>query len=103
MKKSKYRRLLTMLPAAFLLLGCEAGESEEEPEDVGEAMEHTIVGIEAGSGTTEMAADMLNDYDNLEGWELQTSSTAGMITSLEQAIENEEPIVVSWMDTPLDF
>lgn len=95
MKKSKYRRLLTMLPAAFLLLGCEAGESEEEPEDVGEAMEHTIVGIEAGSGTTEMAADMLNDYDNLEGWELQTSSTAGMITSLEQAIENEEPIVVT--------
>lgn len=95
MKKSKYRRLLTVLPAAFLLLGCEAGESEEEPADVGEAMDHTIVGIEAGSGTTEMAEDMLNDYDNLEGWELQTSSTAGMVTALEQAIENEEPIVVT--------
>lgn len=95
MKKSKYRRLLTVLPVAFVLLGCEAGDAEEESMNVGEEMEHTLVGIEAGSGTTEMAEDMLDDYDNLDGWELQTSSTAGMITSLEQAIENEEPIVVT--------
>jgi len=84
-----------VLPVAFVLLGCEAGDAEEESMNVGEEMEHTLVGIEAGSGTTEMAEDMLDDYDNLEGWELQTSSTAGMITSLEQAIENEEPIVVT--------
>ncbi|MDZ7836375.1 MAG: glycine betaine ABC transporter substrate-binding protein [Alkalibacterium sp.] len=95
LKKSKYRRLLTVLPVAFLLLGCESEEANEESMNVGEEVDYTIVGIEAGSGTTELAANALEDYDNLEGWEMQTSSTAGMITSLEQAIANEEPIIVT--------
>lgn len=93
MKKSKYRRMLTVLPAAFLLLGCEA-EAEEDMSD-SQAVDYTVTGIEAGSGTTELAHDMLNDYDNLEGWDIHESSTAGMITSLERAIDNEEPIVVT--------
>ena len=31
----------------------------------------------------------------LEGWELLESSTAGMLASLDAAIRNEEPIVVT--------
>lgn len=95
MSKSKYRRSLTILPVSLLLLGCESGGAEEEPVNVGEAVDYTITSIEAGSGTSDLAIDMLDDYDNLEGWEVQTSSTAGMITSLDQAIQNEEPIIVT--------
>lgn len=95
MSKSKYRRSLIILPVSLLLLGCESGGAEEEPVNVGEAVNYTITSIEAGSGTSDLAIDMLDDYDNLEGWEVQTSSTAGMITSLDQAIQNEEPIIVT--------
>lgn len=96
MKKSKYRRLLTVLPISFILLGCESGdETQDEAENASEAVEYTFTGIEAGSGITELTLGMIEDYDNLEGWEINKSSTAGMITALDRAIENEEPIIAT--------
>ncbi|GEK91112.1 glycine betaine ABC transporter substrate-binding protein [Alkalibacterium kapii] len=96
MKKSKYRRLLTVLPISFILFGCESGdETKDEADNLSEAVDYTFTGIEAGSGITELTLDMINDYDNLEGWEVNKSSTAGMITALDRAIENEEPIIVT--------
>ncbi|GEQ32621.1 glycine betaine ABC transporter substrate-binding protein [Marinilactibacillus psychrotolerans] len=95
MSKGKYRKSLTLLPVSLVLLGCESGDAEEQSVDVGEAVEYTLTGIEPGSGTNDLAIDMLDDYDNLEGWEVQGSSTAGMVTSLDQAIKREKPIIVT--------
>lgn len=95
MKNKSYCKALAVLPVAFILLGCDGGDAEEQTDTMWEDLDYTITGIEAGSGTTELAEDMLEDYDNLEGWDIHTSSTAGMITSLDQAIQNEEPIIVT--------
>jgi glycine betaine/proline transport system substrate-binding protein len=95
MRKSNYRRLLTVLPISFLLLGCETGDAEEESSNVGEDVEYTITATEPGAGLTELTHNTVEAYDNLEGWEVMESSTAGMITSLDQAVKNEEPIIVT--------
>src|SRR5699024_11252712 len=50
--------------------------------------------IDAGAGIMQAATQAIEDY-NLEGYELQTSSDAAMTAALADAIENEEPIVVT--------
>lgn len=55
-----------------------------------------IIGIEPGAGLTETTQDsMIPAYGLEDAYELTTSSTAGMTTSLDEAINNEEPIVVT--------
>ncbi|MCC5895255.1 MAG: glycine/betaine ABC transporter [Alkalibacterium sp.] len=51
--------------------------------------------MEPGSGIAENSRQVLDAYDNLEGWEIHESSTAGMLASLDQAIMREEPIVIT--------
>lgn len=60
----------------------------------GEA-DQTITGIDAGAGVVAAAERSLDDYDNLDGWEVQTSSSGAMTTELGQAYENEEDIIVT--------
>jgi glycine betaine/proline transport system substrate-binding protein len=55
----------------------------------------TITGIEPGAGVVASAEQALEDYDNLEGWEVQTSSSGAMATELGNAIENEEDVIVT--------
>lgn len=88
---------ISIVSGALLLAGCssEGGAEDTEEANLGEQMDYTITGIEPGAGLTGLARESLEVYDNLEGWELQESSTAGMLTQLEQAIQNEEPIVVT--------
>lgn len=71
----------------------DAGEST--PETISEEMEYTITGIEPGAGMSGVIDDMIENEENLQGWTHQTSSTGAMLTELDQAIQNEEPIVVS--------
>lgn len=59
-----------------------------------EELESKITGIEAGSGVVKAAEQSIKDY-GLEGWEVQTSSSGAMATALGEAIDNEEPIVVT--------
>lgn len=94
MKKSTLVKTITLLSAPLLLTACGDDESTEE-EDIGEALEYTITGIEPGAGMSDPSNQTLEEYDNLEGWELQESSTAGMLGQLDEAISNEEPIVVT--------
>lgn len=54
-----------------------------------------IVGIEPGAGVVEQTRNALNHYDNLSDWSLSTSSTGAMLTTLEQALQNEEEIVIT--------
>jgi len=98
MKKITFSKAAVLLTVPMLLAACGDSESESDStqeENVGEALEYTITGIEPGAGMSEIARQTLEEYDNLEGWDIQESSTAGMLTELEQAIKNEEPIVVA--------
>ncbi|BCP64741.1 glycine betaine/carnitine/choline ABC transporter substrate-binding protein [Streptococcus parasuis] len=58
----------------------------------------TIIGIEPGAGIMAAADSAVNEYANLSTWSLTASSTGAMVTSLEQALKNEDDIVVTaWM------
>ena len=58
----------------------------------------TIIGIEPGAGIMAAADSAINEYANLSTWSLTASSTGAMVTSLEQALKNEDDIVVTaWM------
>ena len=75
---------------------------------IGEKVDYTITGIEPGAGLTDAAGQALEDYDNLSGWNVQESSTAGMLAELEKAIKNKEPLVVTgwtphWMFEKFDL
>jgi glycine betaine/proline transport system substrate-binding protein len=71
----------------------DAGEST--PGSISEEMEYTITGIEPGAGMSGVIDDMIENEENLQGWTHQTSSTGAMLTELDQAIQNEEPIVIA--------
>ncbi|SFA81478.1 glycine betaine/proline transport system substrate-binding protein [Lentibacillus halodurans] len=64
-------------------------------EDLDSQADQTITGIEPGAGVVAASEEAVETYDNLEGWEVQTSSSGAMATALGEAIDNEEDIVVT--------
>jgi len=68
-------------------------EDLKDNEELGESVDWEIIGIDPGAGIMENTQQVLEDYD-LDNWELTSSSEAAMLTQLQAAIENEEPIVV---------
>lgn len=91
--KHKLAGIVIISSIVALLTGCE----NELPEDAsfGRKVNYTITGIEPGAGVTEQSRQALETYENLEGWTLLESSTAGMTTELDQAIKQEEPIIIT--------
>ena len=95
--KWKKLGILTGLSLSLVVAGCGQDGSasngnnggNETTTNVSEELDYTITGIEPGAGITGQAINTLEEYGNLEGWELQESSTAGMIGSLDTAIKNE--------------
>ena len=89
------------LVASLLLTGCSEDSSQPkgnesgETVSIGEQVDYQIIGIEPGAGVTELSNNTLKEYENLNGWELVESSTAGMLSSLKQAIQNKEPIIIT--------
>ncbi|ENH95534.1 glycine betaine ABC transporter glycine betaine-binding protein [Gracilibacillus halophilus YIM-C55.5] len=63
--------------------------------DLSDQADKTITGIEPGAGVTAASEAAIQEYDNLSDWELQTSSSGAMATALEEAINNEEEIIVT--------
>lgn len=64
-------------------------------EDLTDEAGQTITGIEPGAGVVAASQRAVEEYPNLEGWKVQTSSSGAMTTALGQAIENEEEVVVT--------
>lgn len=58
-------------------------------------MNYTITGLEPGAGQTELNDQAIDEYESLAGWEQQTSSTGAMLAALDEAINNEEPIMIT--------
>ncbi len=54
-----------------------------------------ITGVEPGAGLSEQIENSFDRYPNLDDWDHQESSTGAMLTQLQQAIANEEEIVVT--------
>jgi glycine betaine/proline transport system substrate-binding protein len=54
-----------------------------------------IVGIESGAGLTKATQEQVQPIYGLESWNLQTSSTASMLTELKAATDAGENIVVT--------
>ncbi|TFB18483.1 glycine/betaine ABC transporter [Filobacillus milosensis] len=91
--------LLVAMVATLTVAGCgsDEGDSTTGSEDTNysEAVDYTITGIEPGAGTSKNTELALEEYDSLEGWEANFSSTGAMLSALDQAIENKEPIIIT--------
>lgn len=71
-------------------------ESIEDLPDIADDLDGTITGIDPGAGLTKAVKEkVIPDYGLDEDFELNISSTATMLTELEAAVKNEEPIVVT--------
>src|SRR5690625_6022 len=108
--KEVFHKRLVLITAMLLMIiiaGCSSGEDDKHvdgEEGYSEAVSYTITGIEPGAGITVTSEKAIEEYDSLQGWELEQSSTAAMISELDKAIEKEEPIVITgwnphWMFT----
>lgn len=64
-------------------------------EDLSDEANKIITGIEPGAGVVAASELAVEEYDNLDGWEVQTSSSGAMTTELRTAYENEEDIIVT--------
>ena len=90
--------------AALLALGLAACSSDSKDNDegkttgtnaiVGESVDHTIVGIDPGSGHMELTAKVLQEYD-LPDWNVTSGSGATMTAALKRAYDKEEPIIIT--------
>lgn len=68
-------------------------EDLKDNTELGEAVDWKIIGIDPGAGIMQNTATVIEDY-GLDNWEVVESSEAAMLTELQKAIENVEPIVV---------
>ncbi|GEL78389.1 glycine betaine ABC transporter substrate-binding protein [Tenuibacillus multivorans] len=106
---TKKNLFVITLTALLLVAGCGSGEENNEENtdsnnetngsdeaiNYSEEVEYTITGIEPGAGITVTTEKAIEEYENLNGWQLEQSSTAAMVTALDEAISNEEPIIVT--------
>ncbi|WP_225744799.1 glycine betaine ABC transporter substrate-binding protein [Marinilactibacillus sp. Marseille-P9653] len=93
MKKASFR-FLSLTALSLLMAACGDRKPREEM-NLGEQMDFTITGMEPGSGIAETSRKALAAYDNLEGWEIHESSTAGMLIALDQATKRKEPVIIT--------
>lgn len=97
--------LATGIAGAMLLTACSGNDTNEEQNDegitdtqtenYGEMVNYTITGIEPGAGISVTTEKAIEEYESLDGWSVELSSTAAMMAELDKAMENEEPIIIT--------
>lgn len=80
----------------------------ESIEDLSDQVDKKIIGIEPGAGVVAAAEETVETYSNLSDWQVVSSSGGAMTTQLDNAIKNEEPIVITgwsphWMFSRYDL
>ncbi|MFD1066629.1 glycine betaine ABC transporter substrate-binding protein [Oceanobacillus locisalsi] len=76
-------------------------EDLKDNEELGEAVDWTVTGIDPGAGVMESTETAIEEYE-LDNWELSASSEGAMLSELQTAVDNEEPIVVTgWQPHPM--
>ncbi|MBZ2202386.1 MAG: glycine betaine ABC transporter substrate-binding protein [Lentilactobacillus hilgardii] len=108
MKKitNKLLIFISVFFSIILLSGCSSQMTKYNPkESVGKQINYTITGIEAGAGEMATTQKAMKAYGLDKGnWQLQTSSTAAMLSTLGKSIRYKQPIVITgwtphWMFT----
>ena len=99
--------LALCLIMAFALTGCGSSATSSKSASLGDKIDYTITGIDAGAGEMGMAKDALSQYD-LSDWTLQSGSDATMTAALAKAEKEKKPIVVvgyspHWMFAKYDL
>lgn len=96
MIKWKNAGILAGLSLTLAVAGCGSDASSNDGESsISKEMNYEITGIEPGAGQTQTNETAIEEYESLAGWKQETSSAAAMLTELEAAMANEEPIVVA--------
>lgn len=98
---------MTAVASSMLFLAACGDDSSTGDQTLGKQLDYKINGIEPGSGTMELAHNMIEDY-GLDDWTLTESSTASMLIELDEAISREEPIIITgwnphWMFDKYDL
>lgn len=116
MKKGKLLLLLSLV-AVLMLSACNSGTNGEQENNgtgeggstasVGSQVNHEIIGIDPGAGIMKATAAVLEEY-GLTDWKLIEGSGAAMTATLDKAIKNEEPIIITgwtphWMFAKYDL
>ncbi|MDO1605566.1 glycine betaine ABC transporter substrate-binding protein [Lactobacillus sp. YT155] len=110
--KKKIISVISLILASFILISCSASLPKyDSKKPVGKQINYTITGIDAGAGIMAATQSAIKDYGlQKDNWQLQTSSTAAMTSTLQKAIKDKRPIVVTgwqphWMFTkfPIKF
>lgn len=103
---------LAMLATVGFLTACSSTQPKyDAKKPLGPQINYTITGIDAGAGIMSSTDKALKAYRlEQKNWQLQPSSTAAMTSTLQKAIADKRPIVVTgwtphWMFTkfPLKF
>lgn len=68
-------------------------EDLKDNTELGDSVDWKIIGIDPGAGLMQTTEEAMEEY-SLDNWELVQSSEAAMLTELQDAIENEDPIIV---------
>lgn len=109
------KRLITFFTLMGLITILGACRSQTKSYDakakLGPQINYTITGIDAGAGIMASTQKALSSYHlDQQNWQLQTSSTAAMTSTLGKAIADKRPIVITgwqphWMFTkyPIKF
>lgn len=105
MFKLQWKHLGFMFVLSLVLVIAACGSDDESSDEgtaegsgdvnYGEELGYKITGIEPGAGVVAASEATTEEYENLEGWEVVTSSSGAMATALGEAIDNEEPIIVT--------
>lgn len=105
MKKAQWKHLGLALAVTPMMLLAACGDDEASTDegtagesgevDYGKEMNYKITGIEPGAGVVAASEQATEEYENLNGWEVVTSSSGAMATELGAAIDKEEPIIVT--------
>src|SRR5699024_5086828 len=96
------KKLIGMMSAIillFILTACGDSEASDKDKSIGEKLDYKITGIDPGAGLMDLAKnEVMPAYGLDEDWEITESSDTAMTAALGDAIENEEPIIVTgWM------
>ena len=100
-----------MLGMVLIVSACAKPPEYDSHKKLGPQINYTITGIEAGAGEMGNTQTLLSKYKLKQAnWQIMPSSTAAMISTLDKAVKNKQPIVVTawqphWMFAkyPLKF
>src|SRR5699024_12118074 len=83
---TKFNLSIFMIGVFVLIFtGCQSedtsasDEGDDQEVNYSEEVDHTIIGIEPGAGITVTTEEAIEEYDSLEGWTLEQSSTTAKI------------------------